>query len=225
MTPVSPSHPTRGLINPGAKNGEDGTYQPGTPSRETQGPAGKGTADLDPQATWELALDQLKGQMPQAAFERWLCPTRLLSAADGTAATWVSAPEARAWLGTHFATLTSRILSSLVEQLITAVFVLDRQPPAAAIYILLLDEPLYSAITRPEQRFLLHTYLFRWLPFVGLKMLLTALVMRCAFEQTIQQEVNKTACRQPFQVTSAAIHKLSGIRSKTLDVQMTQVVP
>jgi len=129
------------------------------------------TAEISPGDVWETVLDELKRQMPQQDFDTWVRPSELLGMENGIAEIGVPNRYARDYLEDRLASMTTRILTDLLQQTVAVRFVVSAGGPAADTVEFQPQayQSLYEQIVRPEQRVILPGYFRRHLRVTGPK--------------------------------------------------------
>jgi hypothetical protein len=79
---------------------------------------------------WQSVLDQLKTEVPKAAFDKWFSVTYLLSVEDAIAMVGVESTAAQEWLTDRASSMVSRMLTGILAESVDVQFeVLDIELP------------------------------------------------------------------------------------------------
>jgi hypothetical protein len=83
---------------------------------------------MNPLEAWQSVLDQLRMEMPSASFDTWVRDTEILSFDDGVMIIAARNTYARAWLESRLAGTVQRLLTDILNQTVTVLFVTGDSP-------------------------------------------------------------------------------------------------
>jgi len=140
---------------------------------------------MNPQQAWQSVLSQLQGQLSEAEFNTWVQDARVIAANGETISIGVQNAYARDWLEDRLADQTDRLLSEILEQPVSARFVvaskdgviheekeehdaLDQSDEVdQAISIRIDSDSLRDIFIQKTKIVAIPGYFRRWIPYLG----------------------------------------------------------
>lgn len=190
-------------------------------------------SNIQPERAWQMALDQLRLDMPKASFDTWVRDTSFVSFEEGVFI--VGTPNAYGceWLATRLTSTVTRLLTGILNQHVEIQFIvidepfdIDDEPDD--------DEPvdqettsfekrpdvlslqaeyqsIYDEIVRPDQVIVVPGYFLRYIPLLGLELAWLYIGFR-------QAAYEAGAARQPgkkFGAPAQKVARYSGMSLRT----------
>lgn len=186
-------------------------------------------SSIQPERAWQMALDQLRMDMPKASFDTWVRNTSFVSFEDGVFNIGTPNPYGREWLASRLTSTLTRLMTGILNQQLEINFivvedsfeseeedflddedpVLDKQP--AILSIQAEYQSIYDEIVQPDQVIVVPGYFMRYIPLLGLELAWLYIGFR-------QAAYEAGAARQPgkkFGAPSKKVAHFSGMSTRT----------
>lgn len=182
---------------------------------------------------WQMALEQLRLDMPKASFDTWVRDTSFVSFEDGVFTIGTPNSYGREWLASRLTSTVRRILTGILNQQIAVRFIVNDDPDdddgdpdegdALEQETTTLEEhpdvlslqakyqSIYDEIVRPDQVVVLPGYFLRFIPLLGGELAWLYIGFR-------QAAYEAGAARQPgkkFGAPAQKVAKYSGMSLRT----------
>ncbi len=141
---------------------------------------------LTPEQAWRIALDQVRLDMPTAAFETWVSSTRFVTFHEGAFTIGTSNAYGRDWLASRLTGTVNRLLTGILDQPVEVQFTVMEEMPENPEEGCLLNEvvqvpeqnpkvlslqaeyqSVYDEIVHPDQVIVVPGYFLRYIPLLG----------------------------------------------------------
>jgi hypothetical protein len=149
-------------------------------------------SSIQPERAWQMALDQLRLDMPKASFDSWLHDTSFVSFEDGVFTIGTPSAYGREWLASRLTSTMTRLLTGILNLQIEVQFIVVEEPydiddepdedesveqETASLEkrpdVLSLQaeyQSIYEEIVRQNQVIVLPGYFMRYIPLLGLEL-------------------------------------------------------
>jgi chromosomal replication initiation ATPase DnaA len=126
---------------------------------------------ITPEQAWQITLDQLRLEMPTAAFDTWVSSAHYVNFVDGIITIGTTNTYGRSWLASRLTGTVNRLLTGILDQPVEVQFsVMDEMPDSREEVSLSNEEALvpeqhpkvlslqaeyqsiYDEIVHPDQR-------------------------------------------------------------------------
>ena len=186
-------------------------------------------SSIQPERAWQMALDQLRLDMPKASFDTWVRDTSFVSFEDGIFT--ISTPNSygREWLESRLTSTLTRLMTGILNQQLEINFIVvedsfvseeedflddedpvsDKQPSVLSIQAEY--QSIYDEIVQPDQVIVVPGYFMRYIPLLGLELAWLYIGFR-------QAAYEAGAARQPgkkFGAPSKKVAHFSGMSTRT----------
>jgi len=186
-------------------------------------------SSIQPERAWRMALDQLRMDMPRAAFETWVNNTSYVSFEDGVFTIGTPSAYGREWLASRLTSIMTRLMTGILNQQVEVQFIVteenceieevdpleDENPvPDKRPAVLSLQaeyQSIYDEIVQPDQVIVVPGYFMRYIPLLGLELAWLYIGFR-------QAAYEAGAARQPgkkFGAPSKKVAHFSGMSLRT----------
>jgi hypothetical protein len=186
-------------------------------------------SSVQPERAWQMVLDQLRKDMPRAAFETWVRDTSFVSFEDGVFTIGTPSTYGREWLASRLTSTVTRLLTGILNQQVEIQFIVteevleseeddpledeiaipDKRP--AVLSLQAKYQSIYDEIVQPDQVIVVPGYFMRYIPLLGLELAWLYIGFR-------QAAYEAGAARQPgkkFGAPSKKIAHYSGMSLRT----------
>jgi len=178
---------------------------------------------------WQMALEQLRLDMPKASFDTWVRDTSFVSFKDGVFTIGTPNAYGREWLASRLTSTLTRLMTGILNQQLVVEFVvineiyendedvnLEEENPAPDEHPTVLSiqaeyQSIYDEIVQPDQVIVVPGYFMRYIPLLGLEIAW----LYIGFRQTAYEA---GATRQPgkkFGAPSKKVAHFSGMSTRT----------
>ena len=82
---------------------------------------------INPERAWQMALDQLRLDMPKAAFDTWVSNTHFVAFEDGVFTVGTPNAYGREWLASRLTSTVTRMLTGILNQHVEVQFVVTEE--------------------------------------------------------------------------------------------------
>jgi chromosomal replication initiator protein len=86
-------------------------------------------SSIQPERAWQMALDQLRLDMPKASFDTWVRDTGFVSFEDGVFTIGTPNAYGREWLASRLTSTVTRLMTGILNQLVVE-FVVTKETEA-----------------------------------------------------------------------------------------------
>ncbi len=186
-------------------------------------------SSVQPERAWQMALDQLRLDMPKAAFDTWVNNTSFVSFEDGVFTIGTLNAYGREWLASRLTSTMTRLMTGILNQQVAVQFVvmeeafeseednllededtvLDKRP--AVLSLQAEYQSIYDEIVQPDQVIVFPGYFIRYIPLLGVELSWLYIGFR-------QAAYEAGAARQPdkkFGAPSKKVARYSGMSLRT----------
>lgn len=186
-------------------------------------------SSIQPERAWQMALDQLRLDMPKASFDTWVRDTSFVSFEDGVFT--ISTPNSygREWLESRLTSTLTRLMTGILNQQLVVEFIVineihgndedvyleeensssDEHPTVLSIQAEY--QSIYDEIVQPDQVIVVPGYFMRYIPLMGVELAWLYIGFR-------QAAYEAGAARQPgkkFGAPSKKVAHFSGMSTRT----------
>jgi hypothetical protein len=175
---------------------------------------------------FEAAKEQLRREMPKAAFERYVRDLHLLDSDDGTFVIGAPTIMARDWVSGRLSSQMQRMLTGIMNRSVDVQFTVnsaesDANPETEAgestnedhLEMQLVHHSIRELLVRPNQVVVVPAYFLRWIPYLGA----TNAWIVVAFRQLMYLKNGGGSGRErTFTVSFKEITRWAGVSRKTL---------
>ena len=143
-------------------------------------------SNIQPERAWQMALDQLRLDMPKASFDTWVRDTSFVSFEDGVFTIGTSNSYGREWLASRLTSTVTRLMTGILNQQLVVEFAIteetidseedsfledddpvrDTRPTVLSIQAEY--QSIYDEIVQPDQVIVVPGYFMRYIPLLGL---------------------------------------------------------
>jgi hypothetical protein len=186
-------------------------------------------SNIQPERAWQMALGQLRLDMPKASFDTWVRDTSFVSFEDGVFTIGTPNAYGREWLASRLTSTVTRLMTGILNQQLVVEFVVteeteaieeddfleeadpvpDKRPTVLSIQA---DyQSIYDEIVQPDQVIVVPGYFMRYIPLLGLELAWLYIGFR-------QAAYEAGAVRQPgkkFGAPSKKVAHFSGMSTRT----------
>jgi hypothetical protein len=186
-------------------------------------------SNIQPERAWQMALDQLRLDMPKASFDTWVRDTSFVSFEDGVFTIGTPNAYGREWLASRLTSTVTRLMSGILNQQMVVEFIVteeileneedgfleeeipvpDKHPTVLSIQAEY--QSIYDEIVQPDHVIVVPGYFMRYIPLLGLELAWLYIGFR-------QSAYEAGAARQPgkkFGAPSKKIAHFSGMSTRT----------
>jgi hypothetical protein len=186
-------------------------------------------SNIQPERAWQMALDQLRLDMPKASFDTWVRDTSFVSFEDGVFTIGTPNAYGREWLVSRLTSTVTRLMTGILNQQLVVEFIVteeileneedgfleeeipvpDKHPTVLSIQAEY--QSIYDEIVQPDQVIVLPGYFMRYIPLLGLELAWLYIGFR-------QAAYEAGAARQPgkkFGAPSKKVAYFSGMSIRT----------
>ncbi len=186
-------------------------------------------SNIQPERAWQMALDQLRLDMPKASFDTWVRDTSFVSFEDGVFTIGTSNSYGREWLANRLTSTVTRLMTGILNQQLVVEFAIteetidseedsfledddpvrDTRPTVLSIQAEY--QSIYDEIVQPDQVIVVPGYFMRYIPLLGLELAWLYIGFR-------QAAYEAGATRQPgkkFGAPSKKVAHFSGMSTRT----------
>ena len=82
---------------------------------------------IQPERAWNMALDQLRLDMPKAAFDTWVNNTSFVAFEDGVFTIGTPSAYGREWLASRLTSTVTRLMTGILNQQVEVQFVVTEE--------------------------------------------------------------------------------------------------
>ncbi len=147
------------------------------------------TPNIQPEKAWQMVLDQLRPEMPQASFNTWVRDTKFVSFENGVLTIGTGNTYASEWLASRLTGIVTHIITGLLSQSVTVQFIvhedsissieelvdgesgneedLESNQTAEVISLQAEYQSVYDEIVQPDQVIVVPGYFLRFIPLLG----------------------------------------------------------
>lgn len=190
-------------------------------------------SSIQPERAWQIALDQLRLDMPKASFDTWVRDTSFISFEDGVFTVGTPNAYGREWLASRLTSTVTRMLTGILNQQVEVQFIVDEEPvdedeesegdeyaqqvacppeqPQEVLALQAAYQSVYDEIVRPDQVIVLPGYFLRFIPLLGVELAWLYIGFR-------QAAYEAGAARQPgkkFGAPAQKVARYSGMSLRT----------
>ncbi len=185
--------------------------------------------NIQPERAWQMALDQLRLDMPKASYDTWVRDTSFVSFEDGVFTIGTPNAYGREWLASRLTSTLTRLMTGILNQQLEINFVVsenyseseedgyleaedpvsDKRPSILSIQAEY--QSIYDEIVQPDQVIVVPGYFMRYIPLLGLELAWLYIGFR-------QAAYEAGAARQPgkkFGAPSKKVAYFSGMSTRT----------
>jgi hypothetical protein len=186
-------------------------------------------SSIQPERAWQMALDQLRLNMPKASFDIWVRDTSFVSFNDGVFTIGTPNANGREWLASRLTSTLTRLMTGILNLQWVVDFIVsseihendedvyldeeisspDEHPTALSIQAEY--QSIYDEIVQPDQVIVVPGYFMRYIPLLGLELAGLDIGFR-------QAAYEAGAARQPgkkFGAPSKKVAHFSGMSTRT----------
>lgn len=186
-------------------------------------------SNIQPERAWQMALDQLRLDMPKASFDTWVRDTSFVSFEDGVFTIGTPNAYGREWLASRLTSTVARLMSGILNQQMVVEFIVteeileneedgfveeeipvpDKHPTVLSVQAEY--QSIYDEIVQPDHVIVVPGYFMRYIPFLGLELAWLYIGFR-------QSAYEAGAARQPgkkFGAPSKKVAHFSGMSTRT----------
>ncbi|GAB4416620.1 MAG: hypothetical protein Kow002_02510 [Anaerolineales bacterium] len=186
-------------------------------------------SNIQPERAWQMALDQLRMEMPKSSFDTWVRDTSFVSFEDGVFTVGTPNSYGREWLASRLTSTVTRLLTGILNQHLTVEFavieeildageddfvendeaVSDNRPTVLSLQAEY--QSIYDEIVKPDQVIVVPGYFMRYIPVLGPELAWLYIGFR-------QAAYEAGAARQPgkkFGAPAQKVAKYSGMSLRT----------
>lgn len=186
-------------------------------------------SSIQPERAWQMALDQLRLDMPKASFDTWVRDTNFVSFEAGVYTIGTPNSYGREWLESRLTSTLTRLMTGILNQQLEINFIvvedsfeseeddfLDDEDPVsdnqpAVLSIQAEYQSIYDEIVKQEQVIVVPGYFMRYIPLLGLELAWLYIGFR-------QAAYEAGAARQPgkkFGAPAQKVARYSGMSLRT----------
>jgi hypothetical protein len=141
---------------------------------------------ITPEQAWQMTVDQLRLDMPAAAFDTWVSSTHFVSFDDSVITIGTPNSYGRDWLASRVTSTATRLLTGILDQPVevqfTVIEVISESPEEVNLFneealvpeqnpkVLSLQaeyQSIYDEIVHPDQVIVVPGYFLRYIPLLG----------------------------------------------------------
>jgi hypothetical protein len=186
-------------------------------------------SNIQPERAWQMALDQLRLDMPKSSFDTWVRDTSFVSFEDGVFTIGTPNAYGREWLASRLTSTVTRLMSGILNQQMVVEFIVteeileneedgfleeeipvpDKHPTVLSIQAEY--QSIYDEIVQPDHVIVVPGYFMRYIPLLGLELAWLYIGFR-------QSAYEAGAARQPgkkFGAPSKKVAHFSGMSTRT----------
>ena len=186
-------------------------------------------SSIQPERAWQMALDQLRLDMPKASFDTWVRDTSFVSFNDGVFTIGTPNAYGREWLASRLTSTLTRLMTGILNQQLVVEFIVteeihendrevyleeensapDEHPSVLSIQAEY--QSIYDEIVQPDHVIVVPGYFIRYIPLLGLELAWLYIGFR-------QSAYEAGAARQPgkkFGAPSKKVAHFSGMSTRT----------
>ncbi len=186
-------------------------------------------SSIQPERAWQMALDQLRLDMPKASFDTWVRDTGFVSFEDEVFTIGTPNAYGREWLASRLTSTVTRLMSGILNQQMVVEFIVteeileneedgfleeeipvpDKHPTVLSIQAEY--QSIYDEIVQPDHVIVVPGYFMRYIPLIGLELAWLYIGFR-------QSAYEAGAARQPgkkFGAPSKKVAHFSGMSTRT----------
>jgi len=186
-------------------------------------------SNIQPERAWQMALDQLRLDMPKASFDTWVRDTSFVSFNNGVFAIGTPNAYGREWLASRLTSTVTRLMTGILNQQMVVEFIVteeileneengfleeeipvpDKHPTVLSIQAEY--QSIYDEIVQPDHVIVVPGYFMRYIPLLGLELAWLYIGFR-------QAAYEAGAARQPgkkFGAPSKKVAHFSGMSTRT----------
>ncbi|HWQ84998.1 MAG TPA: DnaA N-terminal domain-containing protein, partial [Anaerolineales bacterium] len=186
-------------------------------------------SNIQPERAWQMALDQLRLDMPKASFDTWVRDTSFMSFEDGVFTIGTTNAYGREWLASRLTSTVTRLMSGILNLQMVVEFIVteeileneedgfleeeipvpDKHPTVLSIQAEY--QSIYDEIVQPDHVIVVPGYFMRYIPLLGLELAWLYIGFR-------QSAYEAGAARQPgkkFGAPSKKVAHFSGMSTRT----------
>ena len=145
-------------------------------------------SSIQPERAWQMALDQLRLDMPKASFDTWVNNTSFVSFEDGVFTIGTPSAYGREWLASRLTSTMTRLMTGILNQQVKVQFIVTEEtyeieeddPPEdknsvpdkrpAVLSLQAEYQSIYDEIVQPDQVIVVPGYFMRYIPLLGLEL-------------------------------------------------------
>jgi hypothetical protein len=177
-------------------------------------------SNIQPERAWQMALDQLRLDMPKASFDTWVRDTSFVSFEDGVFTIVTPNAYSREWLASRLTSTVTRLMTGILNQQLVVEFIvkeeileneedgfLEEEIPVTDQHPTVLSiqaeyQSIYDEIVQPDHVIVVPGYFMRYIPLLGLELAWLYIGFR-------QSAYEAGAARQPGKKFGAPAHKVA----------------
>lgn len=186
-------------------------------------------SNIQPERAWQMALDQLRLDMPKSSFDTWVRDTSFVSFEDGVFTIGIPNAYGREWLASRLTSTVTRLMCGILNQQMVVEFIVteeileneedgfleeeipvpDKHPTVLSIQAEY--QSIYDEIVQPDHVIVVPGYFMRYIPLIGLELAWLYIGFR-------QSAYEAGAARQPgkkFGAPSKKVAHFSGMSTRT----------
>jgi chromosomal replication initiation ATPase DnaA len=84
-------------------------------------------SNIQPERAWQMALDQLRLDMPKASFDTWVRDTSFVSFEDGVFTIGTPNAYGREWLASRLTSTVTRLMTGILNQQLVVEFIVTEE--------------------------------------------------------------------------------------------------
>jgi len=186
-------------------------------------------SNIQPERAWQMALDQLRLDMPKASFDTWVRDTSFVSFEDGVFTIGTPNAYGREWLASRLTSTVTRLMSGILNQQMVVEFIVteeiledeedgfleeeipvpDKHPTVLSIQAEY--QSIYDEIVQPDHVIVVPGYFMRYIPLLGLELAWLYIGFRqAAYEAGAARQTGKK-----FGAPSKKVAHFSGMSTRT----------
>jgi DnaA N-terminal domain len=143
---------------------------------------------IQPERAWLMTVDQLKMDMPKAAFDSWVRDTSFVSFEDGLFTVGTPNAYGREWLASRLTSTVVRLLTGILSQQVEVQFIVTEEvlddevddsleeeisvhEKSPAVLSLQAEyQSIYDEIVQPDQVIVVPGYFLRYIALLGVEL-------------------------------------------------------
>ncbi len=145
-------------------------------------------SSIQPERAWQMALDQLRLDMPKASFDNWINNTNFVSFEDGVFIIGTPSAYGQEWLASRLTSTMTRLMTGILNQQVKVQIIVTEEnseieegdPPEdknsvpdkrpAVLSLQAEYQSIYDQIVQPDQVIVVPGYFMRYIPLLGVEL-------------------------------------------------------